>query len=173
MIPNNAMLCCLTFFLVSASLYAEQNSALSDFKVSVYKDSPGVKSLLSGNHSEAIHLASKWVRIDPFPSHMTLCASNLKEANIEQAEKHCHAALRESKKGQTSWLRPSRKQTRKQRAMALSNLGILAVLLGDEEKATHRFRTAVSLDPDNQSAKYNLAVKEANEPRMAQGQQIH
>lgn len=104
-------------------------------------------ALIAGNYGAAINsLAGKnKPRRESFAASNNLCVAYVKAGNTEQAELACDAAVKKSR------LKP-----REDRAIALSNRGVLRALAGDPFGALYDLQAATRLETRARVAGQNL-----------------
>lgn len=136
----------------------------------VYSDLSHGKKIMRGAPEEVIARLSR--RIDGPKSgvadQINLCVAYAKTKQIDLATTHCDAAVAESSRaanrGRSSNMfgRQEARAALTDRAIALSNRGVLHALLGESDKATLLFEMAMSFEATEEYAQNNLARLEAS-----------
>lgn len=105
------------------------------------------KALLEGRHAETIEaLTRSRVRVNRFSASNNLCVAYVRTKQADKALAACKKAVDRS-----------RLATRRNQAIALSNLGVVRALTGDIDGARHAFRAAIRLNAELGAPTENLA----------------
>lgn len=135
----------LVIVLATGSAIAEP--ARDSFNMIVISNQAYGEALIAGNYDAAIKsLTGKYKRRrESFAASNNLCVAYVKAGNTEQAEPACDAAVKKSR------LKP-----REDRAIALSNRGVLRALAGDPFGALYDLQAATRLETRARVAEQNL-----------------
>jgi Flp pilus assembly protein TadD len=148
-----ATLALATNFFYASTGMAEsaQTNVAHGFQMAAVVDRAQGESVIAGNYQEAIETLSEQRR-PGFEIATNLCVAYTMTGQFEQAQAECSAALTLSRKV----------ATRRDAAVALSNLGVLAAINGDRDVAKISFERALELDAELATAKRNLEKLSSN-----------
>jgi len=105
------------------------------YRMLVISDQDSGSDLLAGRYTETIDTLTRTrLRSDRFSASINLCVAYVRIKETSKALKACKKAVDRS-----------RRKSRRNQAIALSNLGVVRALIGDLEAARHSFKAAIRL----------------------------
>jgi Flp pilus assembly protein TadD len=137
----------ITASLASLNSAADENTASNAYQLAVIKDGAYGAAVIKGDFDTALpslqlHSATR------FDSSTNLCVALTKLGDLDNAQAACTTAYTLSQSSQFS----------RDRAIALSNLGVLAALRGDFVSARGHFERALEENGQVQQANDNLKL---------------
>lgn len=135
----------LIFALVSGASQAESPGDL--YEMLVITDQAFGEALIAGELEDAIEgiTAQTQRRGEIFAAQTNLCVAYIRANQARKAKVACESAVTRS-----------RRASRHNQAIALSNLGVFRAITGDSEGAMHSFRAAMRLTNDLSAPAVNL-----------------
>ena len=131
----------------SANALADRPS-LDTFQMMAVEDSAQGKLVVEGRYEEAIErLETRSIRNRSFAAQNNLCVAYAKTMALYKAVVACETAIeaRKLRKPATHHHLPASRQMLRDRAVALSNRGVLRFVMGDPEGAREDFEASVAL----------------------------
>ena len=153
------------FLLLAQSAWAQP--APEDFEMLVYDDTPQGRRIASGEWYEALAQVEKGT-FKTFDNFNNRCVLLTMTSDFEDAEMACDAAVetRNMNSATTSeWRNAARRRI--QKAMALTNRGVLRAVTGDVAGARQDFETVIAGNSKSRAARANLAILEARTTELA------
>lgn len=129
------------------------------FHMMAIEDSAYGQLVTKGRYEEAIErIESRSIRSEAFAAQNNLCVAYAKTMALYKAVVACEAALevREVRKPATQFHSPAARQRLRDRAIALSNRGVLRFVIGDPEGAREDFEASIALDSGLDEPNENL-----------------
>ena len=144
--------------MVAGSLFAAPTQAqeaatqptVAGFQMAAVIDHAQGQAVVAGDYGQAIASLGNTRRY--FESSTNLCVAYTMTGELEKANAECATALKISK----------RKETRRDIAVALSNLGVLKAVSGDLDGAKSDFDRAVRVNSTLRQANDNLELLQVN-----------
>lgn len=136
----------LTLLLASAAVLA---TPLPDaFNMMVISNESYGQDVIDGDHEFVIEKLGADARrkSDRFAASNNLCVAYVNATQLDRAKKECKRAVNRS-----------RLMSRRDQAIALSNLGVIRALTGNKQGAMHSFKAAIRLSSKLQQPADNLA----------------
>lgn len=147
--------------LIAHSSMVQAQEATGAYTLVAYIDAAQGDRVTNGEFSDAITiLTAKKLSPSAFEAHNNLCVSYTKTGDLENAAVACNAAVaaRASEKpGVLRRLNLTKRQVTRDRAIALSNRGVLRAIVGDLQGAHDDFATSVMLDKRLDDPRANLS----------------
>ena len=136
-----------------------------DYVMIVYSDLSHGRTILRGAPEKVIARLSR--RLDGrnaiVADQINLCVAYTKTKQIELATRHCDAAVAESsraaerRRSSDPVARQEARAAISNRAIALTNRGVLHAILGESDKAIELFQLAMTVEVTEEFAQNNLA----------------
>lgn len=143
--PGLSISLALMFALVSGAAQAESPGDL--YEMLVITDQAFGEALIAGELEDAIEgiTSSRQRRGEIFAAQTNLCVAYIRANEARKAKVACESAVTRS-----------RRASRHNQAIALSNLGVFRAITGNTEGAMHSFRAAMRLTKDLSAPAVNL-----------------
>ena len=153
--PTNlkTTLCTLTLF---AAVSAAPTALAEPFEMSVILDRAHGDLVREGDYESAILQISHGDHRMPFAASNNLCVAQTKLDDFEQAALSCDIAVQLAEFAAENGRRDDVDYTT-ERAVAMSNRGVLRAYTGDLAGAEQDFRKAVELEPNTETPVQNLS----------------
>jgi tetratricopeptide (TPR) repeat protein len=145
---------CLAAALPTASIAAEQHSAVSGYQMAAIVDRAYGKSIMAGDYARAIERLSD--RNKRFETSTNLCVAYTLNGELDLAASACENALTISERNADAARTAYGKSERHELAVALSNIGVVNAMRGNLRGALTHFARAVELQGDFEQAENNL-----------------
>lgn len=150
----------LAVLLTAWSANARAVQASPDaFQMMAIEDSAHGKLVTKGRYEEAIErIESRSSRSKAFAAQNNLCVAYAKTMALYKAVVACETALeaRELRKPATHFHLPASRRILRDRAIALSNRGVLRFVMGDLDGAREDFEVAIALNSGLEEPEENL-----------------
>lgn len=118
----------------------------NQYRMLVISDQDAGDELLAGRYADTIDsITRSSLRSDLFSANNNLCVAYVRVKKADKALKACKKAVDRS-----------RRESRRNKAIALSNLGVVRALTGDIDTARHNFRAALRLHGRLEAPRENL-----------------
>ncbi|ANO52620.1 hypothetical protein [Woeseia oceani] len=145
-----------------ASQFAAASAPETNYKMIALVDQAQGKLIVAGEYRKAIDkLAASESRSTSFSAYNNLCVAYMKEKKLEQAEMACNkaVALRSSvNKILNPYLDTHTRNKARDKAIALSNRGVLHVIKGDKQLALQDFEESMQSYDRLSDVRENLAL---------------
>ena len=144
------------------SQFAVAGAPADNYKMIALVDQAYGKMIVAGDYQKAIEkLSIGGSRGTSFSAHNNLCIAYMKEKNIEQAEAECNKAiaLRENvNTALNAYMDTHNRNKARDKAIALSNRGVLHAIKGDRQSALQDFEASVQIYDRLSDVRENLAL---------------
>ncbi|MEQ8207507.1 MAG: hypothetical protein RIA65_15145 [Woeseia sp.] len=144
------------------SQFALAGASEDNFKMIALIDQAQGKLIVAGDYQKAIDkLAGSGLRGTSFSAHNNLCIAYTKEKQLEQAEIACNkaVALRNSLSiALNPYMDTNTRNKARDKAIALSNRGVLHAIKGDQQSALQDFEAALQSYDRLRDVRENLAL---------------
>jgi len=141
------------------SLAADEDEDRSGFHMMAIADRAAGELVTSGRFAEAIERITARGFSSGFDAQNNLCVAYTKTGKLERARVACDAAIEERRtdRAAVAGYSAATRGERRDRAIALSNRGVLRVVLGDLDGAREDFEKSAELDGRLDEPAANLA----------------
>ena len=151
--------------LIGAVSASAAERSQEEYVMLVYSDLSHGKTILRGAPEQVIRRLAQRLdgRNGRVADQINLCVAYAKTKQIDLATAHCDAAVAESSRAaerrgtSATFQRHSARAATTDRAIALSNRGVLFALAGEPDKATELFELAMAVEATEEYAQINLA----------------
>lgn len=161
MTRTRGALCAIAALLATLPVIGLADPAPSGLRMMAIENRAHGKLLTSGRYVEAIEkISAHRDRIERFERHNNLCVAYTKTRDLQKAAAACEAALetREGVTAQNASYWSSNRLKLRDRAIALSNRGVLRAVTGDMDGAREDFSAAAKLSDELDEPLENLAL---------------
>lgn len=133
-----------------------------NFKMIALIDQAEGELIVAGDYRKAIDkLAASGLRSTSFSAHNNLCVAYTKEKKLEQAEIECNKAVALRNSINTAinpYMDTNTRNKARDKAIALSNRGVLHAIKGDQQRALQDFETSLQVYDRLRDVRENLAL---------------
>jgi Flp pilus assembly protein TadD len=140
------------------------SSALANYHVTAFGNSPGFKQIMSEDYANAsVLLDSSVYSTNEYARLANLCVAQLKTKDVDAALKSCDRALSLAPAELRSSLVARTRKVSAVMTHLYSNRGVVRAVNGDLYGARADFEQAVALDDENSNARRNLEYVASHE----------
>lgn len=155
----------------SGAIASNSKPSAGKFVMSAVEDSAAGQQILAGQYKDAAEKINKGSNagLDKYAKATNLCVSLTLSEQFKEAEAPCKSAVRQSRRSSHIYTLSSEglADARVQRAIALSNFGVLKVLTGDLDAAQSYFEKAANITDAIENPSQNLVHLETVRSKIA------